>query len=71
MRGHAPIPLTVDAITNDQDTVLGAAVLLAVSLAMILTVIVYLTLKAPKRRSWPDVLWLTIKHGVFGVQELD
>lgn len=65
LRGHAPIPLTVDAITNDQDTVLGAAVPLAVTLAMILTVIAYLTLKAPKRRFWPDVLWLTIKHGVF------
>lgn len=65
LRGHAPIPLTVDAITNDQDTVLGAAVPLAVTLAMILTVIAYLTLKSPKRRFWPDVLWLTIKHGVF------
>lgn len=65
LRGHASIPLTVDAITNDQNTVLGAAVPLAVSLAMILTVIAYLTLKAPKRRFWPGVLWLTIKHGVF------
>lgn len=65
LRGHASIPLTVDAITNDQDTVLGAAVPLAVSLAMILTVIAYLTLKAPKRRFWPDGLWLTIEHGVF------
>ena len=65
LRGHVPIPLTVDAITNDQDTVLGAAVPLAVTLAMILTVIAYLTLKAPKRRFWPGVLWLTIKHGVF------
>lgn len=65
LHGHAPIPLTVDAITNDQDTVLGAAVPLAVTLAMILTVIAYLTLKAPKRRFWPAVLWLTIKHGLF------
>ena len=65
LRGHAPIPLTVDAITNDQDTVLGAAVPLAVTLAMILTVIAYVTLKAPKRRFWPGGLWLTIKHGVF------
>ena len=65
LRGHASIPLTVDAITNDQETVLGAAVPLAVSLAMILTVITCLTLKAPKRRLFPDVLWLTFKHGVF------
>lgn len=63
--GHAPIPLSVDAITNDADTVFGAAVPLAVTLAMILTVIAYLTLKAPKRRFLPGVLWLTIKHGVF------
>lgn len=65
LRDHGLIPVTVDAITSDQDTVLGVAVPLAVSLAMILTVIAYLTLKAPKRRFWPDVLWLTIKHGVF------
>ena len=32
---------------------------------MILTVIAYLTLKAPKRPFWPTVLWLTIKHGLF------
>ncbi len=43
----------------------GTAVPLAVSLAMILTVVAYLTLKAPKRRFLPEVLWLTIKHGVF------
>lgn len=65
LRGSAPIPLTVDAITNDEHTVLGAAVPLTVTLAMILTVIAYLTLKAPKRRFLPSVLWLTIKHGVF------
>lgn len=63
--GHTPIPLSVDAITNDANTVLGAAVPLAVTLAMILTVIAYLTLKAPKRPFLPSGLWLTIKHGVF------
>lgn len=61
----APILLSVDAITNEQTTVLGAAVPLAVTLAMILTVIAYLTIKAPKRRFLPSVLWLTIKHGIF------
>ncbi|MEE4161025.1 MAG: hypothetical protein V2I25_00865, partial [Woeseiaceae bacterium] len=30
---HAPLPLTVDGITNDEHTVFGAAVPLAVSLA--------------------------------------
>ena len=65
LRGETQIPLSVDGITNDTHTVLGAAVPLAVSLAMILTAIAYLTLKADKRPFFPHVLWLTIKHGVF------
>ncbi len=65
LRGQAPIPLTVNSITNDTTTVFGEAVPLAVTLAMILTVIGYLTLKQAKRPFWPDVLWLTIKHGMF------
>lgn len=59
------IPLTVDAITNDEKTVLGSAVPLAMSLAIILTVIAYFTLTVPKRDFFPTVAWLTIKHGVF------
>lgn len=65
LRGETQIPLSVDGITNDTHTVLGAAVPLAVSLAMILTAIAYFTLKAAKRPFFPHVLWLTIKHGVF------
>ena len=65
LRGHASIPLSVDRITNDEQTVLGMAVPLAVSLAMILTIVAYLAVKALKRRFFPAVLWLTIKHGVF------
>lgn len=65
LRDRAQIPLSVDGITNDEQTVLGAAVPLAVSLAMILTAIAYLTLKAGKRPFFPHVLWLTVKHGVF------
>lgn len=65
LKGQTPIPLSVDGITNDTHTVLGAAVPLAVTLAMILTVIAYLTLKAPKRPLMPTVLWLTLKHGFF------
>ena len=63
--GLAPIPLSVDGITNDSHTVLGSAVPLAVTLAMILTVVAYKTLKAPKRPFMPSVLWLTFKHGMF------
>ncbi len=59
------IPLTVNGIINDEQTVFGEAVPLAVTLAMILTVIAYLTLKAPKRPFLPTVLWLTIKQGLF------
>lgn len=65
LRGDASIPLTVNGIINDEHTVLGAAVPLAVVLAMILTVIAHLTLKAPKKPFIPQALWLTIKHGLF------
>lgn len=63
--GTAMIPVTVNGISNEQHTLLGAAVPLAVSLAMILTLVAYATLKAPKRSFVPTVLWLTIKHGIF------
>ncbi len=65
LRDRASIPLSVDAITNAEQTVLGMAVPLAVSISMILTVIAYVTLKVPKQPFWPSVLWLTIKHGLF------
>jgi hypothetical protein len=45
--------------------VLGAAVPLAVILAMILTAITYLTAKKPKPPFFPTFLWLTVKHGFF------
>jgi len=64
---HAPLPLTVDGITNDEHTVFGAAVPLAVSLAMILTAVAYTTVKPPKPRFYPTFLWLTIKHGFFAL----
>lgn len=65
LRGLVSIPLSVDGITNDEKTVFGMAVPLAVSIAMILTVVAYMTLKEAKRPFFPDVLWLTVKHGVF------
>lgn len=63
--GLTSILLSVDEITNEAHTVLGAAVPLAVTLAMILTVVAYRTLKVPKRPFMPLVLWLTFKHGMF------
>ena len=65
LRGETAIPLTVNSIINEEHTVLGAAVPLAVILAMILTVIAHLTLKVPKKPFMPQGLWLTVKHGLF------
>jgi hypothetical protein len=61
------LPLTVDGITNDEHTVLGAAVPLAVSLAMILTAVAFTTVKKPRPPFFPVFLWLTIKHGFFAL----
>lgn len=67
LKGHAPLPLTVDSITNDKHTVFGAAVPLAVSLAMILTAVAYQTVKNEKPPFFPTFLWMTIKHGFFAL----
>ena len=65
LRGHDSIPMSVDAISAGTHTVLGSAVPLAVSLAMILTAVAHLTLKAPKKPFVPTTLWLVFKHGIF------
>jgi nucleoside recognition membrane protein YjiH len=65
LRGHDTIPLSVDAISAGTHTVLGAAVPLAVSLAMILTAVAHWTLKTPKKPFVPTTLWLVVKHGIF------
>lgn len=65
LRGHDSIPMSVDAISAGTHTVLGSAVPLAVSLAMILTAVAHLTLKAPKKPFVPTTLWLVVKHGIF------
>ena len=65
LRGHDSIPMSVDAISAGTHTVLGSAVPLAVSLAMILTAVAHLTLKAPKKPFVPTTLWLVVKHGLF------
>jgi hypothetical protein len=67
LAGHGPLPLTVDGITNDEHTVFGAAVPLAVSLAMILTAVAYTTVKKPRPPFYPTFLWLVIKHGFFAL----
>jgi hypothetical protein len=65
LAGHAPLPLTVDAISNTEHTVFGAAVPLAVSLAVILTAIAYTTVKAPKPAFFPTFVGIILKHGFF------
>lgn len=65
LRGHGPVALTADAISTTEHTVLGSAVPLAVSLAMILTAVTHLTMKGPKPPFFPGVFWLTVKHGFF------
>jgi len=65
LRGEGPVPLSVDAISAGTPTVLGEAVPLAVSLAMILSAVAYWTLKAPKKPFVPTALWLIVKHGLF------
>lgn len=67
LAGHGPLPLTVDGITNDEHTVFGAAVPLAVSLAVILTAVAYTTLKKPRPPLYPTFLWLAVKHGFFAL----
>jgi hypothetical protein len=65
LAGHGPVAISVDAIGTSEHTVLGGAVLLATLLAMILTAIGWLTLKAPKRPFLPAGLWAVIRHGFF------
>lgn len=67
LKEHAPLPLTVDGITNEEHTVFGAAVPLAVSLAAILTAVAYTTVKGAKPRFYPTFLWMTVKHGFFAL----
>lgn len=65
LKKHAPIPITVDSITNNVHTVLGAAVPLAICLAMIITVVSYYKIKGPKIAFFPTIFWMVIKHGFF------
>lgn len=67
LAGKGPLPLTVDGITNETTTVLGAAVPLAVSLASIITVVTWLGLPRPRPRFLPTYLWMTVKHGFFAL----
>lgn len=64
-RKYDKVPVSVDSITNDQFTVLGNAVHLAVMLAMILTFFAFFSIKKYMRPSISRRIWLVIKHGFF------
>ena len=60
------IYLTVDSISTTEHTVFSGAVVLAVSLAFILTSITYFTLKVPGKPAYfPKVFLLALKNAVF------
>lgn len=65
LRGTTPLPLSLDSIANEEHTVLGSSVPLAISLAILLTIITYFTIKEPKISFFPKVFWLVIQHGLF------
>jgi peptidoglycan/LPS O-acetylase OafA/YrhL len=66
VKGKTELYLTVDAITNTEHTVLGGAVMLAASLAAILTLISYFTLKSnDKPPFFPKALLLTLRNTFF------
>lgn len=64
-RKYDEIKVSVDSINNDDFTVLGGAVFLALTLAMILTLVAFLTLKKDQRPSVGTRIWVIIKHGFF------
>lgn len=59
------IAISVDSITNNEETVLGAAVMLAITLSMMLTLVAYFGIKGKKAPFYPTAFWLTLKHGFF------
>ncbi len=67
LKDQVELVLTVDGITNDEHTVLGAAVPLAVSLAIILTLVAYTGFKKPRPSFFPTYLGLALKHGFFAL----
>lgn len=65
LKGKVPIAISVDSITNTVNTVLGSSVVLAIMLAMIMTVINYIKIKERKVPFFPNAFWLMIRHGFF------
>lgn len=69
LKGNGSIPISVDSITNNDQTVLGTAVMLAITLSMILTLVGYFGIKGRKAAFFPTTFLLALKHGfvTFGI----
>lgn len=65
LKDYASIAISVNSITNNEDTVLGTSVILSITLAIILTLVAYFGIKKRKVEFSPTAFWLTIKHGFF------
>jgi len=66
VRGKTELFLTADSISSKENTVLGGAVILATSLAIILTSIGYFTFKSAKKPPYfPKGFMLTLKNAFF------
>lgn len=64
-KNYDVLPISVDCITNNTLTVLSTAVPKALSLAAVLTLIAYFTIKTKKAPVYPTVIWLVLKHSFF------
>lgn len=64
-REYETVPISVDSITNQEFTVLGNAVHLSVTLAMVLTFVAYFSIKKEMRPKMTRFLGLVLKHGFF------
>lgn len=62
---HETVLISVDSITNREFTVLGNAVHLSVTLAMVLTFVAYFSIKKEVRPKMTRFLGLILKHGFF------
>ena len=69
LKDNDVVPISVDSITNDTATVLGTAVMLAITLSMILTLVAYFGIKEKKAAFFPTTFLLALKHGfvTFGI----
>lgn len=66
VKGKSELFLTVDSISTKEHTVMGGAVILATSLAIILTSIGYFTFKASNKPPYyPKAFYLTLKNAFF------